>query len=137
MTTRAGILSQARSLLGTPYLHGGRTRLGVDCGGWLVLLHAELGLPLGRVPRGYSKLPGPMLMRLLRENLDEVQVPEVAVVAVHWLDRNSEQAQHLGLLSGQGTMLHVYSDQHGFVETTDGRFWKHRRIALFRIRGIE
>lgn len=44
MATRAQIVEEARSYLGTKWLHQGRTRDGVDCAGLVACVGNALGL---------------------------------------------------------------------------------------------
>lgn len=44
----AGVIEEARSYQGTPYLYGGTTRLGMDCSGLLQMSFGALDIPIPR-----------------------------------------------------------------------------------------
>lgn len=72
------LIDQARSYLGTPYRNQGRDRMGLDCGGLLLVVGRDLGLTeLEHL--GYSNSPdGETFERLLEENTDRLERKEDA-----------------------------------------------------------
>ena len=53
--TREQIVAAARSWIGVPWIHQGRTRSGVDCGGLIIGLCTELGMDFSAVPMDYPR----------------------------------------------------------------------------------
>lgn len=65
------LVQQARSYIGTPYRHRGRSRRGIDCAGLPWCSYADLGLPLPDL-KVYGREPHKDgLMRALIEALGE------------------------------------------------------------------
>jgi hypothetical protein len=56
MMKREEIVAAVRTLIGTKWLHQGRTLLGIDCGGLLVLTLDQFGLT-GYDMKGYPRRP--------------------------------------------------------------------------------
>jgi cell wall-associated NlpC family hydrolase len=69
VVSRAALVAEARSWVGVPFRHQGRSREGVDCAGLLVVVARAVGL---EAPDGadYPKRPdGAALRRVLAEHL--------------------------------------------------------------------
>ena len=70
MATRADILRVARSWLGVPFAHQGRTRRGVDCVGLVVMVARELGISDYDFTR-YERRPDGSFLTHFRANATE------------------------------------------------------------------
>ena len=76
------IVAAARSWLGVPWRHQGRTRQGVDCAGLVVLVGRELGLAdydttaYGRRPEGQG------FVEHFRAAMDGVPLPEAGLKTI-------------------------------------------------------
>lgn len=67
MITRDRIVEIARTWVGVPYRHQGRTRQYVDCIGFIIGVGAEMGVQV-IAPHNYSDSPsGDMMMARSRE----------------------------------------------------------------------
>lgn len=131
----SAVVEKAREYLGTPFVHQGRLKgVGVDCVGLLTGVARELGISQ-RDDRTYARQPdGEKLLRVLREEMDEVPLEEARPgdVAVFWISRRTRRPQHIAILSDVG-MIHTYADVGRVVETNVGR-WRRRTCAVFRFK---
>lgn len=107
------IVEQARTWIGVPFLHQGRTRIGVDCLGLVIAVGQELGMVdlteleikmmsrYRRIPRVEEVLPA-LLVKTLEPG------PEVRGAIVH-LTWGPGRGYHAGILVEQGTVVHASS----------------------------
>ncbi len=136
MTTREEIVAEARSWLGTPYQHQGRTKgKGVDCLGLVAMVGRALGLTdYDRLD--YGRLPNPRRMREeLKAQLREISLRDAGpgdVVHMSW----GIDPMHLGILTPDG-IIHAYSRVPAVVEHGVDREWRGRMRFAYRYPGIE
>lgn len=132
----------ARTFLGVPFLHQGRSERGLDCVGLLVLVFRALGYPVADL-EGYSRNPHHgLLVANLEANgavpVDEPQVGDIAVIA--FTTRNGEPVwRHVGIVGddvhGGLSLIHACSSV-GFVteHRLDSR-WRDR-CAFYRMGAV-
>ena len=73
MALLSDIVDQARGYLGTPFLHQGRTRHGLDCVGLVIRVAHDLGLSDYDIDH-YARAPsGRMMARVLAGELPAVK----------------------------------------------------------------
>lgn len=144
--TRADVVAEARSWIGTPYQHQHRVKgIAVDCVGLLVGVCRELGLvaPDWDVNAYPRKPDGVTLVASCHDLMDPVR--EEAVKPGHvLLLAFRREPQHLGILGdylhGGFSLIHAHgsSDGHGKVEEwawiNDRR--GYRPLAAFALRGV-
>lgn len=91
------VLSTAKQLLGVPYLWGGRTDTGLDCSGYVQLVHQLFGFNPPRNAREQVQIGAQAARDLVRANVgDLVYFGEVP-----------EKITHVGFYLGDGTLLHA------------------------------
>lgn len=130
------VVVAARSYVGVKYLHGGRSRHGVDCAGLLVLVARDLGIEVSDASPGYPRHPDGTLMSYLKVNGDEINPDEAGPgdVIVYWFDRASREPQHVGIRTESGGLIHCWSEMGGVVEVSRDSLSSRRTAAAFRFR---
>lgn len=132
MTTRAQILEVARSFLGAPFRHQGRSMWGLDCAGLVIRVAHRLGLSEFDT-LDYARLPdGASMQALCNEHLVRIHDPRVGCVALMSIDVHP---QHLGILTGEG-IIHAHMLARRCVETTFGPPWSDHVVALYDYPGV-
>ncbi len=93
------VLERGMAWLGTPYLWGGRSRFGVDCSGLVQVLWGSVGVALPRdASEQYSLAP----FCYEPEDPKAWQAGHLA-----FFSENSDRITHVGLLTGDGRILHA------------------------------
>lgn len=133
--TRDEIIAAARSYLGVPYLHQGRSRSGIDCIGLIVRVARDLGLAVMDAPN-YTRDPEPekllggLAAHLIPVPPGEAQPGDVALFRIH------QEPQHTAILTQDG-MIHSYASPSAnrVVEHGMGN-WRERMVAAYRFPGV-
>lgn len=121
MIAAAEVTRVARSFVGVPYRHQGRSRLGgVDCWGLLWAVGEELGiLPDGLVvPADYGRTVTVDMRARMAEHCVETERAEDGVIALmRW--PSAREPAHMGICTTNGNLIHSYSIgakvvEHGF-----------------------
>lgn len=125
---RPSMLARLRSLLGVPYLWGGRSSAGLDCSALVQLVLAEQGLELPRDAREQ-----PRACRRLRKG----EAPREGDLA--FFRRPRERMSHVGIALGGGYFAHARGRvQLGSVEPSNPLYDKRlgpQFAGWFRPRG--
>lgn len=153
MVTREQVIAEARSWIGTPFMHQQTIKgVGVDCGGIPRGVCIALGtfpadyhlLPEAQPFLGYQKLPDGVSMQKACETFmtpisrDEMQAGDAILV------KFDSSAQHLGILTpyrhGVGNLALIHATPRGVVETrlmfgTSPRSMKF--VAAYRLPGVD
>lgn len=133
MTVRAEYLVDvARTWLGTPFVHQGRNRHGVDCIGFVCSVFGELGEDslLQRLPRDYARQPKAELLEGLREVAVEETTPQPGLIALlSW--PGAKHPSHVAIVTGR-TLIHCYQHAGKVVEHGFRGNWLSRTHSLWR-----
>lgn len=145
----ADLTAVFRSWTGVPWVHQGRTRHGVDCGGLIVCALEQAGLlpPEFPDPEAYGRAPQPGLAKLVERYCTWTEQPaEGLLVLIRWAP--SQDPSHLAYLTGRN-LVHAYSRAvgrtRGGATTQQGRVLEHRygepwlrqTVGLYEIPGVQ
>lgn len=136
---RKAIIICARSYIGTPFHHQGRTKfVGVDCVGLVVGVAKSLNL-FDHDYLGYAKHPdGETLTRELGKVCEELTPDEILPgdVLCFYSTPRSQTPQHIAIMAEDGdSMIHAHSSSARVVETPLGR-WVDRVVCCYRYPGV-
>lgn len=140
MSSVEGIISEARSWIGTPYRHQASCKgAGCDCLGLIRgVWRAVAGSEPENVPaytKDWSEPQGDeRLWRAARRHLFQKELTdEAAGDVVLFRMKTGSVAKHLGIVTRIGPeahFIHAYSG-HGVVESAFVRAWRRRIVARF------
>lgn len=141
MTTRGQVVAEARTWIGTPFVHQGRLKgVGVDCVGVVIGVAHALGISDFDIV-SYPMLPDSQMMgRILAEHLDPVSSKSLLPGDILWL-RFMGEPQHVAIITGLSplTVVHSFAGARTprcLEQPLDGLWW--RRVAgCYRYRGLE
>jgi NlpC/P60 family putative phage cell wall peptidase len=137
------VVAEARSWIGTPFLHQGRTKQGVDCAGHV----AGVALALNAIDASwktkldatYAHVPKvmPEVLQALESCMTEIpkaQAEPGDVLVIGW----KSQAPHIGFMGaayGQPTLIHALFGEggKGVVEHRISDRWNRRIVAAYRL----
>ncbi len=140
MTSRTEIVDEARSWLGTPYVHQASVKgAGADClgllrGVWRAVLGAEPeAVPVYSMdwsePQGEERMWAAASRHLIEKTPAELDAGDVLLFRM----RDTGVAKHLGIVCETGDVprfVHAYTG-HGVVENTLSEPWRRRVVACF------
>lgn len=117
MTTRAEILAEARSWLGTRWRHQGRTAQGIDCAGLVALVGGSLGL-ITHNPTDYPRRPDGSFLSHFQSCLEQrsVRLARPGDVLVF---SDSGHACHCGIRGvkhGRPSVIHAHAQRRVVLE---------------------
>lgn len=133
----AEIAQEARSWAGVPYLHQGRSRLGVDCIGFVICVRSALApWPESQVEvRNYGRRPkGDLLLERITAHCTELDgLEEGCVLLMRW--PSDKHASHCAIHAG-GNILHSYQRVNRVVETGYRAYWPRLTTSVWRLPGV-
>lgn len=150
--TRDQVFLQARTWLGSPYKHMGRSKTaGVDCVGIVIGVASELGYEI-EAPTRYTTAPsGDMLvehceksLRRQERDIEAIRQGNLASlkqgdICLFW-GFTRQMAQHfcfVGDLGSRKTMLHAWSKHGQVVEHGMHAEWGRRVMAVYAYPQLE
>ena len=131
---RNSIVTAARSYVGTPFLHQGRTAKGLDCVGLCIRVAHDLKLTQFDID-GYSRVPsGRMMQRILAEQCERIDIQDILPGDILHMAFEDEP-QHLAIVTDKG-IIHANGNR-GVVEHWLDAEWHYRIRGAYRLPGVE
>ncbi len=140
--TRAAIVAEARSWIGTRYRHQGSLKgVGCDClglvrGVWRNCIGAEPELPPPYAPdwaeaHGEETLAQAAMRHLMRTEVGDIGAGDGLLF--RW--REGFVAKHVAIASGEDTMIHAH-DGAAVCEVAFTPWWRRHLAHAFRFPGV-
>jgi cell wall-associated NlpC family hydrolase len=128
VTNGEKFVEAARSYVGTPFFHTGRSRRGLDCVGLLLCSCHDVGVLTGYDHTSYSAvMPAGTLRHVLSKFCDvvtgEPQAGDVLLYKFGGLE------QHTAVFTGEGTIVHAFQDAGVVAEHSMTGAWKKHTSA--------
>lgn len=132
MIQASDVSFQARSWIGTPFLHQGRSRFGADCLGFIAAMLAELGSMtfLEELPHNYARSPQSLLVEGLARLCREVPLQPAVLILFQW--PATPDASHAAIYTGE-TMIHAYQSERRVVEHSFRGHWVRRATSYWAL----
>ncbi len=137
---RQQCLQLARSYIGTPWKHKGRSRNGIDCLGLPMVVGWELGLheyddslDYGRQAKNFDFMDAlePFGTRL--KDMKDIRDADILVMRIPIFPQHVVMASHIG---NRPTIIHASVDARKVVEEHLSDEVKRLLIAAFRYKGL-
>ncbi len=132
-------MADARSWLGVPWVHQGRTRLGIDCAGIVTVIGNEHGLLSFDTTNYQRRTHGTLFLRYFRTHMDQKHLDDI-LPGDALLFRDSAFPCHCSIYSlrdGVPSFVHADLKRKKVVETPLSEAdWMDRRVACFAYKGI-
>lgn len=143
--SRAAIVAYARTWLGVPWVHQGRSRDGVDCGGLLEMIGREFGLAVPSKADYPRSADGVALRATCETYMRKISPRSILPGDVVMLRfPRAEYESHLALVvdhpqRGLG-LLHALNEKSGkgrVIEHGLDATWRARIVAAYALPGVE
>lgn len=139
MITPQQVIEEARSWIGVPYRHQGRSRVGgVDCIGLAICVARALELVPAdlRTPANYTRRPidGELERRVAQICIPTDRVEPGGLVLMRWSPR--APASHCGILTGEN-VIHAYAGNSRVIEHGFRAPWPRRVHSFWRFPGVD
>ena len=132
----ADFVAAARSYMGVPFRHQGRSRRGLDCAGLFAVAVHDIGKPVYNV-EAYSKEPRENgLRKAVIANLgdaissDQMRHGDIALMTF------VNEPSHVGIVTdyplGGFALLHTFAQQGKVVEHRMDQSWLDRIVEVYR-----
>jgi cell wall-associated NlpC family hydrolase len=134
------IIKAAKSLLGTPFRHQGRSaKTGVDCVGFLMEIGKRVDYDHEVMDRTtYKRIPDESIaLKYLRLNMNEIPLEEVGIGDVITM-RIAGKEVHVGVKIDDTRFIHARNKGgfSGSVQLDYIKNWKDYFVRGFRLKGI-
>lgn len=139
------VVEQARSYLGCPFFHAGRSREGLDCIGLVAMVAHDLGIT-DFDDLNYSPEPDPayltaVLWRFAWRTWDATDpfLMDLELIPGDLLQFElCGEARHVGIYGEdarrEGTVIHCYQSAGKVVEHLFDKHWQKRLFAVYRFK---
>jgi len=135
--TPDAIVTAARALVGTPFVHQGRLPgIALDCAGLVIAVARCFGLDPIDVP-GYGRSPHRGLLEATvagQDCLSEIRLDQATAGDILVM-RFAREPQHLAIHAGD-TLIHSYEAVGQACEHALTDIWRTRIVRAFRFRGL-
>lgn len=134
--TPDAIIAAARSAIGTPFRHQGRTASkALDCAGLVIHVARTVGIEHADVS-GYARRPsGGLLESTLDEQPNLTRVFDMRPGDI-LLMRFSGDPQHMAILTADDTIVHAYAAGRKVCEHRFSAEWRARVVRVYRFTGV-
>lgn len=138
--TREQIIETAKSFAGVAFLHQGRSTVGTDCVGLLVLVGRSLNYPDVRDITDYRRVPkAEDIKATLALNCDEIPLSDILPGDIYLMRMQSRKARHAAIYlgnewHGEPALIHAVMPVVKIQPLSD--FDKSWFVSAFRMRGI-
>jgi NlpC/P60 family putative phage cell wall peptidase len=136
MPTRQDVVDEARSWIGTPYVHqqslkgAGCDCVGLLCGVWNRFTGEVVRPHVPYRPDWAESGTGEVFLETVRSMFLEMKEAAPGDVMMFRIGEHSA-VKHCAIVVEPGKMVHAYSG-HGVVESHIGAGWANRCVATFR-----
>jgi NlpC/P60 family putative phage cell wall peptidase len=135
---KSDIVAEARTWIGTPFQHQGRTKgKGVDCIGLLYGVAKNLGIApdIKSLPQeyiGYKRIPeNGRLQAALNTYMEPIRMSQVGPGDVLLFAYKIGQPQHVAIYTGD-TLIHAYNKK--CTEHSMSAAWRRRLCGAYRFK---
>lgn len=132
--TRAAVIAAARSFVGTPFRHQGRSAQGVDCVGLLVCIARALNLPHDDVTGYTRRAEGMGFLEHFRGQLVEISLASACAGDV-LVFVETVYPCHTALLTerhGIPHLIHAHAPRRKIIEEPYATAWQAKARFAFR-----
>lgn len=140
---RKELLAEAKSWVGTPYLHQACVKgVGVDCVNLIIAVGAATGLlNLTKADlkafSGYSRLPNPDHMGYyIRKHLLPADFQVGNIVWIQWRENLPMHLAIIGEHDSEPTLIHAYGDVRKVVEHKLTKEWHDKIVSFWGYPGL-
>jgi cell wall-associated NlpC family hydrolase len=141
IATAQNLIDQARKMVGTKWLHQGRSPGGVDCIGFLDVSAKRAGLDFEKMlginlPVNYGRHPQPDLLRAYEAHATRIDKPIPGAVLL--MQFNGEKyPRHVALYTERATIIHANAVRGVIVEHGYRAAWPRWTHSIWRLPGLD
>jgi cell wall-associated NlpC family hydrolase len=141
MIPASRLVKEARSLIGTPWIHQGRNAGGVDCVGYIEYCARRAGLDLPQLvgikdSADYGRLPDPYLLELVKSHCIQIDEPINGALLLFKFDGH-QHPSHQGIYA-DGNVIHALTTRKAVVEHGLRGKWRTRWLhSAWLIPGVD